>query len=129
MSQPITRHALLIALLLPVAVIAQVPPRDGAQAQNTVPAGKGIIRGTVTAADTGRPILRAEVRISSTGLLPPDSRVVLTDEKGRFEATALRAGRYGVTASKAGYLNLSYGQIRARHPALSFMLNVSMPIH
>ena len=96
---------------------AQAPVTQALPGDPTTPAApsaKGIIRGIVTAADTGRPIWRAAVRLQSTGLTSPESRVVLTDEKGRFEATALRAGHYTLTAAKPGYLTLAYGQVRAR---------------
>ena len=122
MSKPVARYALLLALSLPIAIIAQAP------APKPAPAGKGIIRGAVTAADTGRPIVRAEVRLSSAGLTPPESRVVYTDDKGRFEATALRAARYGLSASKPGYLDLSYGQTRPRESGRPVELSESMPL-
>jgi protocatechuate 3,4-dioxygenase beta subunit len=122
MSKPLARHALLVVLSVPGILIAQAPTTTPA------PAGKGIIRGAVTAADTGRPIHRAEVRISSVGLVPPDSRVALTDEKGRFEATALRGGRYTLSAAKTGYLTLSYGQVRARQTGRPVELSESMPL-
>jgi hypothetical protein len=122
MSKLVARHTMLLALLLPVVITAQAP------APSPPPAGKGIIRGMVTAADTGRPVVRAEVRISSIGLTPPESRVALTDEKGRFEATALRGGRYMLSAAKAGYLTLSYGQVRARQSGRPVELSESMPL-
>src|SRR5262245_40841180 len=134
-------RVVLLLVLLPIAVIAQTPARPGpppppgpprpagAPAQDpAAPAGKGIIRGVVTAADTGRPIQRAEIRLSSSGLVPPDSRTVLTDEKGRFEATALRAGRYTVSASKPGYLNLAYGQMRPRESGRPVELSETTPL-
>lgn len=122
MSKPVARHVLLIALCLPVAIAAQGP------APNPAPAGKGIIRGVVTAADSGRPILRAEIRLQSVNLTPPESRAILTDEKGRFEATGLRAGRYGLSAAKSGYLTLAYGQVRAREPGRPVELSESLPL-
>src|SRR4029453_17502699 len=42
----------------------------------------------------------------------PQGRGILTDESGAFEFTGLPAGRYTVTASKTGFINLSYGQRR-----------------
>lgn len=124
----IAKPAFLLALLLPgAALLAQPPARDEATTP-AAPAGKGIIRGVVSAADTGRPILRAEVRVQSVGLTPPESRSVLTDEKGRFEATALRAGRYTLSAAKPGYLTLAYGQVRARESGRPVELSESIPL-
>lgn len=126
MSSRVTPAALLLALL-PMVLLAQAPARDAALPP-AAPAGKGIIRGVVTAADTGRPILRAEVRLQSVGLTPPESRAILTDEKGRFEATALRAGRYALSAAKPGYLTLAYGQLRARESGRPLELSESLPL-
>ena len=75
-------------------------------------AGLAVIQGTVIAADTGRPLRRALVRISGGGLREPVA--VATDEDGRYRMTRLAAGRYTMSASKAGYLTLSFGQRRAR---------------
>jgi len=68
------------------------------------------MRGQVIAADTGTPIRRAQVRISS-----PDARegrLAATDAQGRFEIKELPAGRYTMTASKGGFVSLQYGQRR-----------------
>lgn len=61
-------------------------------------------------ADTGAPIRRAQVRISSPDAR--ESRVAATDAQGRFEIKELPAGRYTVTASKGGFVSLQYGQRR-----------------
>ncbi len=89
---------------------AQQPPRD-TSAQLTTPTGR--ITGRVVAADTGRPIKRARVLVSSD--LPgglPGGRAALTDENGVFDIPELPAGRYTVSVSKTGFLSLSYGQRR-----------------
>lgn len=68
------------------------------------------MRGQIVAADTGTPIRRAQVRISS-----PDARegrLAATDAQGRFEIKELPAGRYTLTASKGGFVTLQYGQRR-----------------
>ncbi|HVG55195.1 MAG TPA: carboxypeptidase-like regulatory domain-containing protein [Vicinamibacterales bacterium] len=136
-------RAALLLVLLPIAVIAQAPaprpapgpgtvtappapaPRSNA-APDAAPAGKGIIRGVINAADTGRPIHRAEVRI--TGGSPPVQRSVYTDEKGRYEVTGLTSGRYGVTAVKSGYLPLAHGQVRARESGRPLELSETSPL-
>jgi protocatechuate 3,4-dioxygenase beta subunit len=41
------------------------------------------------------------------------SRLATTDASGRFRLTGLRAGRYFVTASKPGFMSITYGQRRA----------------
>jgi hypothetical protein len=39
--------------------------------------------------------------------------MAMTDARGRFSVAALRSGRYYVNVSKPGYVNLTYGQLRA----------------
>ncbi len=114
----------LLALIAPVA--AQQQP--GLPSPAAATAGKGVIRGVVHAADTARPIHRAEVRIQSVGITPPESRSILTDEKGRYEATGLKAARYSLSASKPGYMTLAYGQLRAREPGRPLTLVEAIPL-
>ena len=74
------------------------------------PRGSSIMRGQIIAADNGSPIRRAQVRVTS-----PDARegrVATTDAQGRFEIKELPAGRYTISASKAGFVSLQYGQSR-----------------
>jgi hypothetical protein len=120
MSLRFAQRVVLVALALP---IAQAPARDAAP-----PAGRGIIRGLVTAADTARPLPRANVFALSVGITPAESRTVVTDEKGRYEFSGLKAGRYTLHARKAGYLGLAYGQVRARESARPVVLSESMPL-
>jgi hypothetical protein len=82
------------------------PPRDAvAQA-----AGTAIIRGRILAADNGSPVRRAQVRATSAELRA--GRLATTDAQGRYELRDLPAGRWTLTASKAGYVTLQYGQRR-----------------
>jgi hypothetical protein len=83
-----------------------VPPRDSSPARS----GTAVIRGRVYAADTGLPVRKAQVRIASPDAR--ENRLVTTDVDGRYEARELAAGRYTLTASKASYITLSFGQRR-----------------
>jgi hypothetical protein len=83
-----------------------MPPRDNAQAAT----GTAKITGRVVAADTGAPIRRAQVRITSGDARL--SRVVTTDTDGRYELISLPTGRYRLFVSRAGYVALEYGQAR-----------------
>jgi hypothetical protein len=71
--------------------------------------GTATIRGRVIASDTGAPIRRAQVRAQGVG--PP--RLATTDGNGSFELRDMPAGRWTMTASKAGFVSRRLGQ---RHP-------------
>jgi protocatechuate 3,4-dioxygenase beta subunit len=60
-------------------------------------------------ADTNAPVRRAQVRISGSDILP---KTAVTDADGRYEFRDLPAGRFTLTASKAGFVTINYGQTR-----------------
>jgi Carboxypeptidase regulatory-like domain len=91
--------------------LPQMPPRDNAQPPR---AGKATVRGRVVAADTGQPLRKAQVRISSNEFR--ENRVMTTDAEGRYEFKELPAGRYTLSASKGSYVQLQYGQLRPFEP-------------
>ncbi len=78
--------------------------------QPAQPTGTAKIRGQVLAADTGSPLRRAQVRAAAPELRV--SRLISTDAQGRYELKDLPAGRYSITATKGGFVTLSYGQRR-----------------
>ena len=95
------------------------PARD-TPAQTEGVGGTAQISGRVVAADTGAPVKRA--RIMAT---PREFRgrfSAITDERGSYEIAELPEGRYTVTASKAGFVTLSYGQRRPRQPSVPVQL-------
>jgi hypothetical protein len=82
-----------------------LPPGDDVE-----PTGTAKITGRVVSVETGAPIRRAQIRITS-----PDARTTrqaTTDGEGRFELLTLPAGRYRLYVTKAGYVSLEYGQAR-----------------
>ncbi|MDR1990507.1 MAG: carboxypeptidase regulatory-like domain-containing protein [Acidobacteriaceae bacterium] len=85
----------------------QQPQRD----QPPPPTGTSIIQGRLLDATTGAPVRRAYVRAISTGDVRVQ-RATNTDADGRYQVTTLPAGTYTVTASKSGYVDMSYGQTR-----------------
>jgi len=100
------------ALVVTIAVTSaafpqtsQTPARDPVSKP-----GGSRIRGRITAAEDGKPIRKATVRITAIEGRAPDS--VITDNDGRFEFTNVGAGSYTVTASSPGYVTWSYGQIQ-----------------
>jgi protocatechuate 3,4-dioxygenase beta subunit len=91
---------ILIALL----AIGQPPAADVEKP------GTATLRGHVLAADTGRPIRKAQVRIFAAEIR--ENRVATTDDGGRYEFKEVKAGRYTINATKGSYISLSYGQTR-----------------
>jgi protocatechuate 3,4-dioxygenase beta subunit len=85
------------------------PPRDAAgppQAPATA-----IVRGRITAAANDRPLHR--VRVTLDGGIP-NAPSAVTDTRGEFEISDVPAGSYRLTATRAGYLTIQYGQRRPR---------------
>jgi hypothetical protein len=76
--------------------------------------GTSRLRGRVIAADTGQPLRKALVRLTSPEVRESHSTATASD--GTYEFGDLPAGRYSVTASKGSYVALSYGQTRPLEP-------------
>ena len=91
--------------------MAQRPgPRTGPR-DNTAPrTGTARMRGRVVGGEAGQPLRRAIVRLQGQEFR--EGRIASTDEEGRWELKDLPAGRYTLSASKGGYVQLSYGQRR-----------------
>jgi protocatechuate 3,4-dioxygenase beta subunit len=88
---------------------APAPARDRAA---TPAPGTSVMRGRVLAAD-GMPLRRAQVNLlAALDAGVPQRRGATTDADGKWEVTDLPAGRYTVSASKAGYVTVQYGQRR-----------------
>ena len=87
------------------ATIAQ-PQRDRQSPQTA----SSRIRGRVVRADTGAPIRGALIRLSTADVR--DAGSVMTDGGGRYEIVDLPPGRYNVSATRDGFVQLSYGQLR-----------------
>jgi len=88
------------------------PPRDNASASLT---GTAIVRGRVLSAETKGGLRRAQVSLTRVDAAQPGQqlrRVTTTDADGRFQFAELPAGRFTITADKAGYVTLQYGQRR-----------------
>lgn len=118
-------RALLVVVLLATAsvdvatqeqtiqIIRGGPPGEGMQMPGMGPrqvkTGTGRIKGQVAATDTGAPIRRAQVRVSGPDI---GTKTAMTDAEGRYEFRELPAGRFTLMATKAGYVNVQYGQTR-----------------
>jgi hypothetical protein len=92
-------------------VMGQRPgPRIGPRDNQAPQIGTGRLLGRVVGGDTGMPLRRAIVRLSGQDFR--EGRVASTDEEGRWELKDLPAGRYTLSASKGGYVQLQFGQRR-----------------
>jgi Carboxypeptidase regulatory-like domain len=67
-----------------------------------------MVRGRITSA-AGQPLQRVRVTLNGQSPNPPTS---VTNAEGTFEITHVSAGTYSITASRAGYLTVQYGQRR-----------------
>jgi carboxypeptidase family protein len=74
------------------------------------PTGTATLRGRVIGGESGGPLRRAVVQLQGQEMR--EGKMTTTDEQGRWELTDLPAGRFTLTASKAGYVTLNYGQRR-----------------
>jgi hypothetical protein len=103
-----------LALRSSAAQAPAPPPIQPAQPRDAAPAAKGTatIVGRVTKLETGGPLRRALIRITSPAL--PSDRRVSTNSDGRYEVHDLPAGQYSLKAERGGYLTLAYGQRRPR---------------
>ena len=81
----------------------RTPPRDAEKK------GTAILRGKIVNAE-GRPLRRVQLRLGGGAI--PEGRTASTNGLGRFEVSELPAGRYTLSANRAGYLGMSYGQSR-----------------
>ncbi|HET9266873.1 MAG TPA: M56 family metallopeptidase, partial [Vicinamibacterales bacterium] len=104
------------AVLVPVALLALVmtgasltaaapapapaPQNEVAARDRTIPAGKGVVRGQIVDAQSGRPVANASYEITG----PEDSVLGQTDEQGRFQTRPINAGTYTMSARATGYV-------------------------
>jgi hypothetical protein len=95
--------------------VGQVP----AKTAGAEPAS-GAIRGRVTAADTGKPLRRVQIRVmpeDRTGFTRPLTSN--TNVRGEFEVKGLTPGSYFVSALRAGYVATEYGQRRPQERGIA----------
>src|SRR6266498_1300926 len=87
----------------------RTPPRDATVEKK----GTAIVRGKIVNAE-GRPLRRVQLRLSGEAI--PEGRTTSTNGLGKFEIRELPAGRFNLSASRAGYLPMAFGQTRIGEP-------------
>jgi len=100
--------ALILALTIPALAASAEPqlavpaPREAAprDASQETKAG-GVIRGRITSLDTGKPLRRAQVRLTADELVPPPPLTASTSSDGRYELRDVPPGRYTLRSSAA----------------------------
>jgi protocatechuate 3,4-dioxygenase beta subunit len=94
------------------------PERDGASPPAAI--GTGEISGVVFVLGNGAPVRRAQVTLSGPELR--GQRTTVTDDQGRFTFQVVPAGRFNLTANKAGHVSSSYGAKRPGRPGTPIQL-------
>lgn len=93
----------------------------------TAPMRTSIVRGRVTTLDGRQPLSRVYIEVQSVGE-PRSGASATTNGDGEYEVKDLPAGRYLITASKAGFLSLRYGQRRPREPGRVVVLQAAQAV-
>ena len=96
-----------LLLVVPTSHLAQTPGTSQ-PAPPATPAAAATLRGRVVRGDSGLGLAGARVSVLSRASAIPLTQ--MTDEQGRFELTGLAPGTHQVSASKTGFVALSYGQ-------------------
>jgi hypothetical protein len=118
------RHFLILTVALiafqreGTTSLAQTPvrdPRPGVEA----PTGTSSLSGSVIDSDKN-PVRRATVSIEGDMRV---SQTRVTDDEGHFAFTDLPAGRFAVTADKAGYPSMAYGAKRPHRAGAGILLS------
>lgn len=97
-----------------VSAVSQGPTRDPGTPVAR-PAGTGVIRGRVVAADTGAPIRGALVTIATRGMM----LTIYTDARGRYELRDLAAGSYSVSAAPNQYQGQFFSPLPPPSPPIA----------
>ena len=104
--------AAIVVILASIGVaVAAWQARDTGVPAGATPAGSGVLTGVILTDTTNpQPVRRATVRLSGEAIATP--RLVGTNDEGRFVFDRLPAGRFTVSATKAGFVQAFHGSTR-----------------
>ena len=84
-----------------------------------------VIRGTVIENQTGRPLARTEIALEPVPGTPGEGSSGRTNTYGAFEFSGLASGSYLITASRAGFAPVQYGQKHWKAPGVPVVVETS----
>ena len=102
------------------------PRRDTDAPQATT--GTGRISGRVVIATTNEPLRRVQVSLMPSENPQQFRRTAFTDPQGLYEFRDLPPGKFGLLASRPGYLSLEYGQRRPYEGGTPVVLNAGQAV-
>jgi hypothetical protein len=100
---------LAVLLSLAAAASAQTPP----------PVKRATIAGTITAADTGKPLRAARVTFRPVAGASGPNASAYTNARGQYLLQDVEPGSYYISASRSGYVGIQYGQRHASETGLA----------
>jgi hypothetical protein len=114
LATALTLAFVIAALGGPREAQVAVPAPGDAGPRNSTQEAKagGVIRGRITSVDTGKPLRRAQLRLTSSEDVLGTPRTATTSTDGRYEFRDVAPGRYTLRVERSGYLALTYGQRR-----------------
>ena len=105
--------------MLPAIAFCLTAALSAGQPQAPVPEKQTHIRGRIVSAETGQPLARARVTLLSAVTPGRPLMTTSTNSQGNYDLRDVPPGSYFVAAARSGYLELQYGQRRARERGLS----------
>jgi hypothetical protein len=106
----------LPALLVALPLAAQVVHSIDHQRDPRTLVGSAVVSGVVLSDDDNNPQPLRRAQVTLMGAEVPVIKSALTDEHGRFTLPNLPAGRYSLSATKGGFVRMSYGAKRPDRP-------------
>ena len=106
-------------VMLPAIAFCLTAALSAGQPQAPVPEKQTHIRGRIVSAETGQPLARARVALLSAVTPGRPLMTTSTNSQGNYDLRDVPPGSYFVAATRSGYLELQYGQRRARERGLS----------